>query len=154
MKLIGNRKENYVEKDEYYTPKSLFDELKIIFDLDVAAPEGGPMHVPAVEYFDKESDGLTAKWFGNVWMNPPFSNATPWVLKFIDHRHGIALLPTSKAAWFEKIWCEADAVTLLNRIKFIYEGTREKQIFMPCMLFAFGQENTGALRRMGGVRVR
>ena len=151
---MGNRKVDYKPKDEYYTPRELFDELGIIFDLDVAAPVGGAKNVPAVEYFDKDSDGLTAKWFGNVWMNPPFSQATPWVEKFINHGLGIALLPTSKAAWFAKIWLSAEGVLLLNRVKFDFEGKEKKQIFMPCMLFAYGSENVKALYKVKDSRVR
>ena len=152
--LMGNRKKDYVAKDEYHTPKLLFDQLKVIFDLDVAAPVGGATNVPAVEYFDQNSDGLTAKWFGNVWMNPPFSQATPWVTKFINHRLGIALLPTSKAAWFSEIWNDAEGIVLLNRVKFDYLGKEPRQIFMPCMLFAYGSQNVRALKNLTDSRVR
>jgi len=72
--------------DEHYTPKALFDLLGITFDLDVAAPIGGSGIAP--KWFDKDSDGLAQEWFGNVWMNPPYSNPTPWVEKFVAYRGG------------------------------------------------------------------
>ena len=91
--------------DELYTPKHIFDALGVIFDLDVCAPAGGGLHVPAVEYFDLESDGLKAKWFGCVWMNPPFSKPSPWVERFMNHNNGIALLPLSgNSRWWRKLW--------------------------------------------------
>jgi hypothetical protein len=34
------------ESDEWYTPKYIFDALGLRFDLDVAAPVGGPRYVP------------------------------------------------------------------------------------------------------------
>jgi hypothetical protein len=72
--------------DEHYTPKALFETLGVKFDLDVAAPIGGSGI--ATYYFDKEMDGLQQEWFGNVWMNPPYSNPTPWVEKFVSHAGG------------------------------------------------------------------
>jgi hypothetical protein len=32
--------------DERYTPRHVFDALGVEFDMDVAAPFGGPRHVP------------------------------------------------------------------------------------------------------------
>ena len=87
--------------DEHYTPKHLFDALNIEFDLDVAAPIGGS-HVPAKRYFDKTVDGLAQDWVGNIWMNPPYSNPTPWVDKFIAHNQGIALLPITRGKWWDR----------------------------------------------------
>lgn len=64
-------------KDDYYTPKDVFDALGLEFDLDVSAPPGGVPWVPAKRYYTLEDDGLTQPWFGRVWMNPPYSNVTP-----------------------------------------------------------------------------
>jgi hypothetical protein len=64
------------QSDEHYTPKHLFERLNVTFDLDVASPPGGS-NVPASTYFTKLEDGLARQWFGNVWMNPPYSNPTP-----------------------------------------------------------------------------
>jgi len=153
--LIGRNNPNYKPKDEYFTPSHLFDSLQVIFDLDVAAPEGGAPHVPTLHHYTKKEDGLKQKWFGNVWMNPPFSESKLWVLKFMDHKNGIALLPTSKAKWFEQIWAEAEGIALLsNQLKFEFEGKENKGIFMPCMLFAYGELNVKALRDSGLSRVR
>ena len=38
--------------DELYTPKWIFDSLNVVFDLDVCAPSGGPLHTPALDYYD------------------------------------------------------------------------------------------------------
>ena len=131
--------------DDYWTPKWLFDALGIEFDLDVACPPGGPPHTPAKAWYTQETNGLTSPWFGRVWMNPPFSNLTPWVNKFVDHANGICLLPFSKSYWFEKLWNTADALTLPPiRIKF-----DQGPIFMPVVLAAYGNDNVNALRNSG-----
>lgn len=36
-----------VTSDDCYTPRWVFDAMGLEFDLDVAAPNGGPWHVPA-----------------------------------------------------------------------------------------------------------
>ena len=48
------------------------------WDLDVAACDESHL---AERYFRKEEDGLTKKWEGRVWCNPPFSDIAPWVGK-------------------------------------------------------------------------
>ena len=95
--------------DEWFTPRYIFDALGEVFDLDVAAPVDGPLHVPAQVYFSRE--GLTQQWFGFVWMNPPFggrNSIVPWLDKFFEHGNGIALTPDrTSAPWFQKAWRKA-----------------------------------------------
>jgi phage N-6-adenine-methyltransferase len=135
------------EKDEYYTPRWVFETLNVKFDLDVCAPIKGS-HANAPFWFYEEIDGLAQRWHGNVWMNPPYSNPTPWVDKFIEHRNGIALIITSKAKWFHKLWNDVDGMTLLPvNMKFErHEGFA--QIQFQTVLFAYGQENANALKKL------
>ena len=83
--------------DEQYTPAFIFEALNIQFDLDVSAPIGGAPFVPCDRYFTKIDDGMAQKWFGKIWMNPPFSEGTRWHQKFQAHNNGVALAPMSKA---------------------------------------------------------
>lgn len=76
------------QSDEHYTPKSLFHTLGVTFDLDVASPHTQP-NSGASKWFCKCcADGLKSDWFGNVWMNPPYSSPTEWVDRFIAHGGG------------------------------------------------------------------
>ena len=153
MRYLGNRRADYRPNDEFYTPADIFIKLGVAFELDVAAPAGGVSWIPADHYYDKAIDGLSQKWYGNVWMNPPFSQSKAWVQRFVAHRHGIALLPASKARWFQELWREDAAMTLLPYdLKFVYEHQTTNGIFMPCFLVAFGEENKQALQRVGFVR--
>lgn len=109
------------ESDEWYTPRYIFDALGVTFDLDVAAPECGPRHVPALAWFS--SNALALPWHGFVWMNPPFGNQSTkrkWLAKFFDHANGIALVPDrTSAPWFQEYAPSADAILWVSpKIKF------------------------------------
>jgi len=142
------------KNDECYTPKWVFDDLGVQFDLDVCAPKGGTGLVPAYKYYSEEDDGLTSPWFGLVWMNPPYSKPTPWIEKFIEHGDGLCLVPTSKSKWFNSIWNAADAVTLMPaNLKFVNNG-KNFQISFQTVMFAMGENATAAIHRLNTSRVR
>ncbi len=148
-------------KDDFYTPPYLFEKMGLRFDLDVCAPPGGVPWVPADRYFTKAEDGLSQPWNGRVWMNPPYSKPTPWVRRFIEHRHGIALLPFAKAAWCDAIWDDADGVinpgfaVAGDFVTSITSKPRRESapIQMPVFLAAYGDECVAALYRLGVVRL-
>jgi hypothetical protein len=106
--------------------------------------------VPADEHFTIEDDGLEQPWRGRVWMNPPYSRATPWVRRFIEHGHGIALVGHAKSNWHPELWAAADACAMPFRYFDFVGGS----IFMPVWFAAFGRECVKALSRVGVVRVR
>lgn len=62
---------------EYYTPPEYTSAAAAMFrwkiDLDPASSERANRLVGAENIFTIEDDGLKQKWFGNVWMNHPFS---------------------------------------------------------------------------------
>ena len=63
-----------VTSDDCYTPRWVFDAMGLTFDLDVAAPPGGPWHVPRPATTRAEDDGLTIAVGGAAsWCNPPYS---------------------------------------------------------------------------------
>ena len=137
-------------KDDYYTPPQVFADLGLRFDLDVCAPPGGVPWVPADSFYTLADDGLTKPWHGRVWMNPPYSQATAWVRRFIDHGHGVALVGHAKSAWHPELWAKADACAM----PFHYFDFVGGSIFMPVWFAAFGPECVEALSRVGVVRTR
>ncbi len=57
--------------DEWSTPQDFFDKYNAIynFDLDVCAT---PENAKCQKYFTEKEDGLSQKWTGVCWMNPPY----------------------------------------------------------------------------------
>ena len=140
--------------DEHYTPKALFQQLNINFDLDVAAPHERPNSGTNYWFCQCCRDGLKEFWFGNVWMNPPYSNPTPWVHKFIDHGKGIALLPMTRGKWWDAIWEASDAILPLPyNYKFERpDGMPSKPIVFRTALYAIGLSNAEKLFELGHAR--
>ena len=138
--------------DECYTPRSLFDQLDIEFDLDPASCPKELSAVPARHIFTIEDDGLSQPWEGRVWLNPPYSKPAPWVDRFIDHGHGIALLPASRGArWHNRIWAVADGVTMWDG-RFIRPNGEADAIPYQVYLWALGEDCVEAISRVSRAR--
>lgn len=140
--------------DEWFTPKHIFDALGLEFDLDPCSPIEGSV-VPAKQRYSLPFDGLTAPWFGLVWMNPPYSKPGPWVDKWLEHGNGLALVPMSKSKWFDRLWnSEVAIVALQPGIKFNRPDGPAKQIFLGFVLASIGNTGYQALvnSKLGRVR--
>lgn len=143
------------QSDEWYTPSYIFEALGETFDLDVAAPHGGPLHVPCAAYLAPSQCGLKTSW-GKcfVWMNPPFGGRNslfPWVEKLLSHDGGgIGLVPDrTSAPWFIPIVTRADAILFTSgKIKFHrQDGSLGKSPGTGTALFAVGTRAVSALHR-------
>jgi len=61
---------------EYYTPVEIINaarEVMASIDLDPFSSGLANSRIQATFIYDKEHNGLHQKWYGNVWMNHPFS---------------------------------------------------------------------------------
>lgn len=135
------------ETDERFTPRWMFDALGERFDLDPASPIEYETDVPADAVFTRDDDGLVQPWHGFVWLNPPFSNATPWADRFIAHGCGLFLGPIANAAWAQRMLRSAGATWLLRDFAFNHPTHAGKRSSMPLMLCAFGDRAVAAARR-------
>ena len=139
------------ETDEWYTPAYIFEALGERFDLDVASPPSGPLHVPADRWYSEES--LSRPWAGFVWMNPPFGHQSTkrlWLRRFFDHGDGIALLPDrTSAPWWQEAAPLASAVLFVSpKVKFIRpDGSIGAQPGTGTTLLAAGARGADALVR-------
>jgi hypothetical protein len=146
---------SYSPNDVLFTPPEIFEALKVEFDLDVCAPTGGLPWIPAKRSIDEAEDGLSTEWSGRVWMNPPYSNPTPWINKWLAHNNGFALVPFSSANWFIKLWdSEAICWAVYRSITFITNDGVRKGIFMPTGLWAIGETNITLLKNSGLGKLR
>lgn len=145
-----------MSSDEIYTPKWIFDALGLVFDLDVASSHHPLISVPTSNLFTIEDDGLTKLWFGNVWMNPPYSKPAPWVDKWLEHKSGICLVPvSSNGKWVNKLW-DSEAAVMYLPPNMPFQGSDGKIAKMRwrVALWALGEMNITALKMSGLGRIR
>lgn len=73
----------------------------------------------------------------------------------MEHNNGVALVPMSKSAWFQKVWqSEAEIVLLPTAMKFEMPDGGKKQIFMQTILIGLGDVAKNALRNEKFGRIR
>ncbi len=119
-------------ENEWYTPKEYIDAARSVLgviDTDPASCKLANETVKASSYFTKEQDGLTKRWCGNVWMNPPYAQpligqfAEAVASKYEQGEIGQAIVLVNNAtetAWFSRMLQCASAVCFpRGRIKFI-----------------------------------
>jgi ParB family chromosome partitioning protein len=53
-----------------------------VIHLDPASSEIANKTVNSNLFYTQEDDGLSKEWFGNIWMNPPYSH--PLIFQFIS----------------------------------------------------------------------
>src|ERR1051325_9323577 len=125
--------------DEWYTPKYIIDALGP-FDLDPCSPTNRPFDTARI-HLTIEENGLLRGWKGRIWLNPPYSNSTPFMERLSKHGNGIALIPARvETEMFHKyVWNCADSVLFpigrihfitsnVNKSRFISEETKNKSI--------------------------
>jgi hypothetical protein len=143
------------ETDERYTPAWIFDTLGVEFDLDPCSPIGGIEGAPIKNYYTAADDGLSKDWYGNVWVNPPFSNPRPFMEKLAAHGQGIGLVRISQSQWAKDLWNKADGVILNDkRLKFDRPDGSSVGIPAVTFMFAFGKSNADALQNFTEYKVR
>lgn len=139
--------------DEWYTPKEILDALGQ-FDLDPCAAEK-PLWETARVGYTKNDNGLEKKWFGRVWLNPPYSR--PLLELFVDkmaiHNNGIALLfnRCDCKMFQDVIFKKATAIMFIRgRVKFYRaDGSQSGTPGCGSVLVAFGEENADILKNSG-----
>ena len=140
----GTAKRGY--SDEFYTPARIPKALGR-FDLD---PCSGPSK-HARRNLRRPKDGLAIKWAGRVWLNPPYSRIEDWLLRFIKHGNGIALVNARpETVWFQTLAAGASALLFLRgRTKFETPDGPARNPPVGSVLVAYGKRNAAALRSSG-----
>ena len=143
------------QSNDWYTPAYIFAALGVKFDMDVAAPRDGPLHVPCSHWLFEAS--LDQPWQGFIWMNPPFgarNGLEPWLEKFVAHGDGIALVPDrTSAPWFQWFARRVEVMLFLApKPRFIRpDGSIGKSPGNGAVLCAIGKTGVAALKWGHGV---
>jgi hypothetical protein len=142
-----------MKSDVWLTPPAILKALGP-FDLDPCAPLDRPWDM-ARHHFTAKENGLSRRWEGRVWMNPPYGAETSkWLRRLVEHGNGIALIfaRTETQDWVRHVWGSAAGVLFIaGRLHFHYpDGRRaEANSGAPSALIAYGQENVSSLATSG-----
>ena len=149
---MGIHENSIGESDEWYTPPEIIEALGEQYDLDPCSPSADHW-IPAKTICTKRDDGLSYKWNGFVFMNPPFGGRNghvPWLEKFIDHGNGIAIVRAyTSAGWFHDYIPKCDAMVFpKGKTKFIKpDGSIGKSPGSGIVILAIGSRGVCALRK-------
>jgi hypothetical protein len=137
--------------DTWLTPLWMIDNLGNDFDLD---PCGFLFHRTAKNIIQfPEKCGLQEKWYGKVWLNPPYSNKEKWLDKMIQHRCGSALL-FARTGVLGKYMKDCDHLFLLRkRVRFLDANGVEARFNPGCdsMILSWGFQDFSKLE---GVQIK
>lgn len=142
MTLTSHQRPHKGATNEWLTPPEILGAVGP-FDLDPCVAVSQPWRT-ARRQFTIEDNGLSKRWKGLVWCNPPFGpDAGIWLDRMADHGNGVALVPArTETQWFIRtVWDRADAVLFLHgRPHFHYpNGDRGKaNSGVPICLIAYG----------------
>lgn len=122
----------FTGEQEWYTPQRYIEaarEVLGIIDLDPASTLKAQQIVQARLFYSEDNDGLKHQWYGQVWLNPPYTQ--PLIQRFIEklikeHQSGRvqeAILLThnyTDTLWFHKAQGACQLICFTRgRIKFI-----------------------------------
>jgi hypothetical protein len=150
---LGSHQRCVGKSQVHLTPRWLIDALGP-FELDPCAADPRPWDCANINW-EEGFNGLPRKWFGRVWLNPPFDRyqVGKWIQKLADHDDGMCLVHArTEAEWFQPIWRQADCILFLDkRIKFCRpDGTEQPaNSGAPPVIAAFGVEASHRLGQSG-----
>lgn len=104
--------------DEWATPPAVVAEWAREvggFDLDVCCRAET---AKAPQFYTKADDGLSQRWFGRVWCNPPFSDPSPWLRKAIAERNHCEVIVMLLPASTDTRWFHNYVLPLASEIRF------------------------------------
>lgn len=136
--------------DSWLTPLSIIQDLGNDFDLD---PCGFEYHKTAKEIWQLPKCGLTNKWNGKVWLNPPYSQAKKWLDKMSEHRNGSVLIFSRTGTLGEYIKDCDHLFFLRKRIKFL-DVNLDPSKFNPSsdsMILSWGYQD---FSKLNGVQIK
>lgn len=125
---------------EVSTPRWLYEHFDRIYHItcDAAASKENHKHP---NFFDKEKDGLKQPWSGIVWINPPWNDILPWMIKAREFVQSggtvVALLPF----WKDTDWWDIakhGRIWFLARVAF--EGFKSPLVY-PCMIVVLTKDS-------------
>jgi ParB family chromosome partitioning protein len=141
-------------ENEWYSPVRFIDaalETMGSIDCDPASSNIANQTVKAGKFFTKDDDGLKQKWFGNVWMNPPY--AQPLMGQFAEAvtskfesgeiRQACVLVNNAtETEWFSRMASKASAICFpSSRVKFLDQNGKPGAPLQGQAVLYFGKNH-------------
>ena len=123
--------------NEWYTPTYVVEAARQAMggiELDPASCELANRTVKARHYFTPADDGLSQRWQGKVWLNPPYGRpgAKIWVSKLLRELEAgrvtqacLLVNATPATRWFQPLW-QFPILFTRKRIAFYNEAGQSK----------------------------
>jgi hypothetical protein len=147
---------------EWITPPDIIARARTVMreiDLDPCADWGNS--VSAKQYFTAQDDGLSKRWIGRVFMNPPYGDTIgQWVEKLLAElidptdpgvTQAIALVPArTDTAWFQHFFSHYNAPVcfISGRLKF---SGHENSAPFPSAIIYFGENQHSFAEQFGPI---
>lgn len=138
------------QTDTWITPKYITDALGK-FDLDPCAHTEMPWQ-HAEKCYTIHDDGLSQKWEGRVWLNPPYNQyrINHWLQKMSVHKNGIMLINAAceTKRFYKYVYPEATGILMMNHRPFfcLHDGKKGKYgSGQTICLISYDEENLQSL---------
>ena len=141
--------------NEWYTPQEYIESARLVLgdiDIDPASSEIANEKIKAKKYYTIDDDGLSKKWIGKIWMNPPY--AQPIIEDFCNKlleeiecencSEAIVLVNNATdTKWFQKIAIKSSVICFhLGRIKFWSQNRETSAPLQGQTILYFGKNKS------------
>jgi phage N-6-adenine-methyltransferase len=145
-----NIKGIFTGEEEWYTPAEIIEKARLVMktiDIDPASSDIANKTVKATTYYTNITNGLDKEWHGNLYMNPPFSNAISAFINKLCEQLGLgnvkqAIIVTNNSTdtdWFQKLKEISNVLCFTDgRIKF-YNSKKKPNITHGQAVFYIGE---------------
>lgn len=128
--------------DLWYTPEDFYQKYNSVynFETDVCATDE---NAKCEKYFTEETDGLSQKWEGVCWMNPPYGRTiSKWMKKAyessLEGATVVCLVPArTDTGWWHNYAMKGDIEFIKGRLKF---GGSKNSAPFPSAVVVFKQD--------------
>lgn len=128
--------------DLWYTPEDFYQKYNSVynFETDVCATDE---NAKCEKYFTEETDGLSQKWEGVCWMNPPYGRTiSKWMKKAyessLEGATVVCLVPArTDTNWWHDYAMKGSIEFIKGRLKF---GGSKNSAPFPSAVVVFKQD--------------
>jgi phage N-6-adenine-methyltransferase len=117
------------QRDDWETPPELLAAVIKRYGQFSLDPAATAENAKAPAFFTPVEDGLAQRWFGQVWLNPPYSQTRRWMAKCVAEcearnvRRIVALVAArTDTRWFHETLATPfveEIVALRGRVRFV-----------------------------------